>query len=242
MYESEPMAFGRVERIRKAEKRYHESCYEEHKLFVEGSWLYKPVRKVMEALTQLELRSDMRVLDLGCGVGRNSIPIAEVLKPYGGLVECVDLLESALVKLEHYAREYGVEAYIRSVLGDIGHVPIPADTYDLIVAVSSLEHVSSEDVLMGVIQRMTAGTRKGGIHAVLISTNIEETDLRTGGRLDPQFELNFTTDSMLNVLDDAYAGWELLGRSVKAQQFQITREAAPVLLKGDCIVFTAHKR
>ena len=83
----------------------------------------------------------MNVLDLGCGIGRNSIPMAETLKNRNGRIVCVDLLESAIEKLNDYSKEYGVQQYIETVLSDIEHFDIIENEYDVIIAVSVLEHV-----------------------------------------------------------------------------------------------------
>lgn len=102
----------RLEQIRRSEKEYHERCYERNGLFEPGSWLHKPVKTVTEGLQALYAKDEskkIRVLDLGCGVGRNAMPIAEALHARGGgTVVCVDLLESALDKLRGYAAERSV--------------------------------------------------------------------------------------------------------------------------------------
>ncbi|QYR21304.1 methyltransferase [Paenibacillus sp. sptzw28] len=66
---------NRIEKIRTEERNYHEACYENYKLFEAGSWLHKPVKTVMEYLAAFDDREYLSVLDLGSGVGRNSIPI-----------------------------------------------------------------------------------------------------------------------------------------------------------------------
>ncbi|HET6871986.1 MAG TPA: class I SAM-dependent methyltransferase, partial [Sporolactobacillaceae bacterium] len=70
----------RLSYIRQEEKAYHDYCYENYKLFVEGSWLYKPVETVMNYMSWFEEKEEIQVLDLGCGVGRNTIPLAERLE------------------------------------------------------------------------------------------------------------------------------------------------------------------
>lgn len=67
---------NRIDYIRQEEKKYHDLCYEQYKLFEAGSWLYKPVKTVMDMLNYLEEQKDLQILDLGSGVGRNSTPIA----------------------------------------------------------------------------------------------------------------------------------------------------------------------
>lgn len=61
----------------------------------------------------------MSVLDLGSGIGRNSIPLAKSLKRRDGRVACVDLLESAIKKLIDYSKEYEVQQYIETRISDI---------------------------------------------------------------------------------------------------------------------------
>ena len=53
------------------------------------------------------------MLDLGSGVGRNSIPIAQKIKNASGTVTCVDLLDSALTKLQIYSKEHDVFEVIK---------------------------------------------------------------------------------------------------------------------------------
>lgn len=137
-----------VSYIRGEEKKYHDFCYDNYKLFKQGSWLYKPVKTVVDLLPLFESKENLKVLDLGSGVGRNSIPIAEKIKDYGGKVVCVDLLDSAIEKLKKYIKEFGVESIIETVKADIGHYKIKKDEFDYIIAVSSLEHISTEEVLI----------------------------------------------------------------------------------------------
>jgi 2-polyprenyl-3-methyl-5-hydroxy-6-metoxy-1,4-benzoquinol methylase len=61
---------------RRKEIEYHEKFYAETKLFQQGSWLSRPVQVVLANLSRLE-KDNLQILDLGCGVGRNSIPIAQ---------------------------------------------------------------------------------------------------------------------------------------------------------------------
>lgn len=71
---------NRINYIRHEEKKYHDLCYEQYKLFETGSWLYKPVKTVMNLMNYFEGRNNLQVLDLGSGVGRNSIPLAQKIK------------------------------------------------------------------------------------------------------------------------------------------------------------------
>lgn len=134
----------RVANIRTEEKRYHDMCYDSYNLFEPGSWLHRPVQTAIDLLEAYTDQEYLSVLDLGSGIGRNSIPIAESMKNRNGKVVCVDLLESAIEKLESYSQKFGVEPFIVTKLSDIEHFVIDKEKYDIILAVSSLEHVSSE--------------------------------------------------------------------------------------------------
>lgn len=230
---------NRLEHIRSEEKRYHDSCYEFHRLFEPGTWLHKPVRTVMELLEQFDDYPNLNVLDLGSGIGRNSIPIAETLKKRSGKVVCVDLLESAIRKLQDNCRTFEVHPYIETRLSDIEHFTIEHSAYDMIIAVSSLEHVSSEDALERKLHEMNVGTKSNGVNCIIIGSNIHEVTVHSHIELDPMFEVNISTEKMLELLDRQYTGWEIQKRLVKPLEYEIERDGQPVRLTTDCVTFVA---
>jgi 2-polyprenyl-3-methyl-5-hydroxy-6-metoxy-1,4-benzoquinol methylase len=233
---------NRIEHIRAEEKRYHDSCYENHHLYESGTWLHKPVKTVIDVLEQFKEHEDLSVLDLGSGIGRNSIPIAEFIKHKGGKVVCVDVLESAIEKLLANCVQFGVQPYIEARLSDIESFVIDPEAYDLIIAVSSLEHVSSESTLEKKISEMISGTKSDGVNCIIIGSNIQEVTMATNIALDPMFEVNLPTESMLEILDRLYLGWEIQSRLFKPLEYEIERNGQPVKLTMDCITFVAGKK
>lgn len=231
---------SRLDLIRNEEKKYHDYCYENYKLFEEGSWLYKPVKTVIELLPLFNDKENIRVLDLGSGVGRNSIPIAQQIKDKNGRVVCVDLLDSALDKLKRYSEEYEVQEVIKTQKADIGHYKIKRDEYDLIVAVSTLEHVESENILKNVIRQMAVGTKKNGINCIIVNSEVEEIDLESSRKLDVMMEINCKTEDMINRLDRIYAGWKVLNKLVKPLEYKIVRDEIDVLLKTNAITYVVR--
>ncbi|KHF32268.1 MULTISPECIES: class I SAM-dependent methyltransferase [Paenibacillus] len=231
----------RVEMIRAEEKRYHDFCYEHYNLYEQGTWLHKPVQTVLDLIDQFNSYEYLRVLDLGSGVGRNSIPIAQTIKNRQGKVICVDLLESALNKLHEYSKRYEVEHIIEMRLSDIEQFEIKQSEYDLIIAVSALEHVSSERALEKKLREMVLGTTAGGINCIIISSNIREVNQMTSNELDPMFEINLSTERMLDLMDRNYSGWEIQKRIVKQLEFDIKRREQPVKLMSDCITYIAKR-
>ncbi|MBS4195965.1 class I SAM-dependent methyltransferase [Lederbergia citri] len=230
-----------IKKIRQEEKEYHDYCYDNYKLFEEGSWLHKPVETVMEVIPLLEKETNINILDLGSGVGRNSIPIAKLLQESECKIVCVDLLESALQKLKQYSEEHDVQGIIQDVQADIGNYSISPNNFDLIIAVSSLEHVESESVFEDVIHHMAEGTKKRGINCIIVNSEVQEIDLETNEHLIPMMEINIPTEEMMNKLNEAYKGWEILKVLVKPLEYTIKRQQRPVLLKTNAITFVVRK-
>jgi len=236
------MNSARLQRIRREEKAYHEQYFEEHDLYEKDSWLEEPDARVLEYLAMLQDGKPLRLLDLGCGVGRNSIPLARKLQPTGGKVVCVDLLDKALEQLEANSGKYGVKEVIETGRADISEYEVPENTFDYILAASSLEHVRSESALDKVLAGLAAGTKDGGINFILMNTNIREVDAETGEGRETLIELILTKEQALEKLRQAYAGWEELEVSHKPLDIEINRGDTPVIMKTDCLSYAVRKR
>ncbi|MEW9184490.1 methyltransferase domain-containing protein [Bacillus mycoides] len=232
---------NKIEFIRNEEKKYHDYCYDNYKLFEEGSWLHKPVKTVIDLIPLFKGKNDLSVLDLGSGVGRNSIPLAQAIKKSGGKVVCVDLLDSALQKLNQYSEEYEVKEIIQTEKADIGNYDIKPNNFDFIVAVSSLEHVQSEELFEKVIQRMADGTKYNGINCIIVNSEVEEININTNEKLNALMEINIPTKEMMNKLRKIYNGWEVLNIIIKPLEYKIIRNENPVLLKTNAITYVVRK-
>ncbi|KAA0788761.1 class I SAM-dependent methyltransferase [Bacillus sp. BPN334] len=232
---------NRIDHIRNEEKKYHDLCYEQYKLFETGSWLYKPVKTVMDLMNYFEGQNNLQVLDLGSGVGRNSIPIAQKIKNANGTVTCVDLLDSALTKLQTYSKEHDVFEVIKTEQAAIENYYIQPDTYDYIVAVSSLEHVKSEEDLTNLLHSMKKGTKTGGINCLIINSNIQEIDLHTKEELDALIEINLPTEHMIYLLKNIYKKWKEIKIEIKELAYNIVRNGKHIQLKTNAITFVVQK-
>lgn len=228
---------NRIRTIRSKEKAYHDHCYDNYQLFEQGSWLYKPVQTILDLFSTFDEQQEVNVLDLGCGVGRNSIPLAKELGDRNGKVVCVDLLESAIQKLQLNAEKFNVTNKVECHLSDIANFFIEAGHYDFIFGVSSLEHLDCEDTFDIVIREIMQGTKIGGINSFIISTNVSERNIDSGEKIEPMYELNFETQYLVSKLKYIYEKWTCLKCEVKPYQIEINREGAPVLLKGDVLTW-----
>lgn len=233
----------RLERIRLEEKTYHDVCYTEHELFKKGTWLHKPVKTVVDLLPRFTGKKEAKVLDLGCGVGRNSIPIAQALRNSSSHVVCVDFLDSAITNLKKYSEQFGVEQVIQAEKSDIATFEISNQEYDFIVAVSSLEHLASEHQLDEVLQQMSHGTKSHGINCIIVNSEVEEINVETNEHMEPMMELNFSTPTMMEKLNQVYQDqeWKVLTSLVKPLKFQITRNGTTILLKTNAITYVVKK-
>ncbi|EJV72365.1 hypothetical protein BWGOE4_26670 [Bacillus mycoides] len=232
---------NRIDYIRHEEKKYHDFCYEQYKLFEAGSWLYKPVKTVMNMLNYFEGQKDLHILDLGSGVGRNSIPIAQKIMNSGGTVTCVDLLDSALTKLQVYSKEHDVFEYIKTEQSALEDYYISSNSYNYIIAVSSLEHVRSIEDFKKVLHSMKNGTKSGGINCLIVNSNIQEIDLETNQALDALIEINLSTKEMIHTLKDVYTEWQEVQVEIKNLTYDIVRNGTHIQLNTNAITFVMQK-
>ena len=235
------METARLQQIREEEKKDPEADFEQREVYEEGSWIDNPTPNIIELIARLSLNEPLAVLDLGCGVGRNSIPLAKLVQLGGGHVHCVDLLEVALDKLKEYSKEYTVDDVISTEQADIGQYRIPADAYDYIVVASTLEHVQSEEVLRRTLRGFAEGTKSGGMNYIDMNTNIEEYDLASGRRRDVLVEVVLSKEKALKLLRANYEGWEEVHLEDKPIELEIDRNGTPVLFKANCLTFAVRK-
>ena len=138
----------RLARIRESERKSHTEIYMNEELYNTNSWLQKPIKTVREISLLFDDYNELRVLDLGCGVGRNSIYIAERFKNKNCVVDCVDLLEIAIEKLMKNAKEHNVVTNINGIIKSIEEFKIDMHSYDFIMAISALEHIETEEFFL----------------------------------------------------------------------------------------------
>ena len=232
----------RLREIRRAEAESHTEAYTNHELFADGSWLAKPVKTVLDLLPLLETHTQMRMLDLGCGVGRNSIPIAQRFREIPCRVECVDILEIAIEKLQENARQYGVEDAIVGIVSSIDGYEIEPGSYDLILAVSALEHTDSEGAFLRKLEQIREGTRVGGMVCLIINSGVQERDKFSGAERTPQFEVNFRTEELEHILKDCFSGWEVCKHTVVHQKYDIPRRNGTAALETDVVTYVVRRK
>lgn len=230
---------ARLEEIRRAEAISHTEAYNHNVLFQQGSWLSRPVKTVLELLPLFAEYREFRALDLGCGVGRNCIPVAQAVP--AGNVDCVDILELAIEKLRENAAQYGVADRIHAAVSGVDKFPIPKNTYDLILDISVLEHMDSREAMERKLLEIRDGVREKGAVCFVLNTGIREHDKATGEALQPQFEVLLESTEILRLFDSVFADWKVLHSSVRHQKYDTPRERGIVELDSDVVTFAARK-
>lgn len=232
---------NRLEQIRENERLSHMDAYTQYDLYQDGSWLKKPVQTVMDLLDHFDAYPSLRVLDLGCGVGRNCIAIAQRFSDIDCRIDCVDILELAIEKLKQNAEKYGVENSIHGYPMPLENYLIRESGYDLILAVSALEHADSEESFVRILKEIRNGICEDGIFCLIMNTDVQEVDKSTGQPLSAQFEVNLTEQKLHYLLQDTFSGWRVLKHTVQQQHYDIPRGNRIAELYSCVITFVVRK-
>lgn len=232
---------NRIRQIRESEKKSHIKMYSSDEIYQPGSWLTRTIKTIKDIVSLFQEYQKLRVLDLGCGIGRNSIFIAEQYKEIDCIVECVDILELAIEKLSFNAEKYGVSEHIRGIVKPIEEYTIKENTYDFIIAVSALEHVETVESFLSKLEEIRDGICENGVVCLVINSEVREKDKLTGEELPAQFEVNLKTEELQEILNRTFEGWTVLKSSVQEQQYDIPRENGIIDLQTKVVSFVARK-
>lgn len=228
-----------LESIRKQERDYHHNFYKSHQLYESGSWISTPVANVIEAYEYLEPNHPLSILDLGSGVGRNAIEIAR-RAPKNSKIECVDYLESAISILLENAKKFDVEDKINGIISDIESFEFEKQ-YDFIIVVSTLEHVRDEQTFKITLEKIKDHLSIGGVVCLIINSEVEEYEINTNKFIQPQFEVNLPTETLLKILMNTFREFETLKEEIKTLKYKIDRQGKSVQLSTNAVTYIVKK-
>lgn len=108
-------------------------------------WWYRGRRKVLERVVgDLRLPARARILDAGCGSGRNMVELAR-----HGTVTGVELADASV----SLARERGAGEVIA---GSVLEMPFEADSFDLAASLDVIEHLEDDLAALRELRRVVA--------------------------------------------------------------------------------------
>jgi SAM-dependent methyltransferase len=120
----------------------------------DGHWWYQGRRRVLErAIERLHLPAGARILDAGCGSGRNMVDLAR-----HGAVTGVELSETSV----RLARERNAGEVVE---GSVMDTPFDDDTFDLTVSLDVIEHLEDD---VGALRELRRVTKPGGALLVTV--------------------------------------------------------------------------
>lgn len=99
----------------------------------------------------------LRVLDAGCGEGRNAVYLGQ----RGARVRAVDVSAAALANA---AAAWPDATNVTWERADVQRLALPLATYDLVVVDSVLHWLVGEREMTRLVHRLRAATRPGGLH------------------------------------------------------------------------------
>ena len=107
----------------------------------------------------LDLRSEMRVLDLGCGAAMSSVFLR---REFGVQVWATDLWFSASDNLKR-ARDAGVDDGVFPIHADARSLPFATDFFDAVVCIDSFVYYGTDDLYLNYLARFV---KPGGLVAI----------------------------------------------------------------------------
>lgn len=222
-------------------KKYHQNLYTNKLLFEKGSWLEQPERVVLDTGRKLTSKNEVNILDLGSGVGRNVIPLIQILKTKKVLIECVDYLDIAIKKLLLYAKKYKVETFIKGYVAPVEDFKIKKDYYDFIISHGVLAHVRNKRVLNRILSDIERGVKKGGFVYLAITSDLREEETDTKKKLKPLVEIYLESKQLKQLLKKIYKGWEIDTLDNEFYSERLFRKGKEIKWSCNFVILVARK-
>ncbi|MCD6290171.1 MAG: methyltransferase domain-containing protein [Anaerolineae bacterium] len=141
------------------------------------------------AYQQMGIGPGSWVLDVGCGVGVDTIPLAQIVGPMGKVVG-IDIDESSIAEARRRAEEVGVSEWTEHRVADAADMPFEDNTFDACHSERLFMHLTNPDEILDEMIRVV---KPGGRIAVIdpdgasISWDTEEAEIER--RLIPVWNL-----------------------------------------------------
>ena len=170
----------------------YEKCYDQEEYY----WGLEPAAFLDELLeTAGKFPSEIKVLDIGCGEGKDAVYMAEC----GCNVTAFDITESGIKKTKQLALKKGVS--VNAFVADINDFMIH-DEFDIIYSTGTVQYLF-DDQIEGFFQKVKSMTKVGGI--VYFNVFVEKPFLELPPDWDKEEKMWRTGD-----LFKFFADWEIV--------------------------------
>jgi ubiquinone/menaquinone biosynthesis C-methylase UbiE len=150
---------------------------------------------------QMRLRQGQKVLDVGCGPGTDTIPLAQLVSPSGQIIG-VDYDTMMIAEAKQRAQKAGVSDWVIHKCADANELPFESDYFDACRAERLFEHLLNPAKALSEMVRVT---KSGGWIVVLDSDwgtfSMDANEIETERRL-----VRFFSEHSLN---NGYSGRQL---------------------------------
>lgn len=126
----------------------------------------KPIEELNLILSYLK---SGKILDLGCGDGKNSLYLAQKNPNYE--ITSVDFSKVACQKLNDKAFEYLVNGRIKTINADLNNYSIK-ENYDCIISTFTF-HLLNKKTVSRIISEIQTQTNRGGFNFIIAFTNLQ---------------------------------------------------------------------
>ncbi|HEU4885655.1 MAG TPA: methyltransferase domain-containing protein [Longimicrobium sp.] len=192
--------------------------------YVDPAYLDAAARLAAEgkerSYARLRLTPGERVLDVGCGPGTDTLPLAAIVGPTGQ-VTGIDRDPEMVAEADRRARAAGVDAWVEHRVGDATALPFDDGAFDGVRSERLLLHLAEPE---RAVAEMVRVTRPGGWVALV------DTDWGTRSVDTPEVELERRMADVLSglCLANGYSGRRLYGMAKRAGLAEVTPEVLPL--------------
>ncbi|MGN6563545.1 MAG: methyltransferase domain-containing protein, partial [Thermomicrobiales bacterium] len=111
-------------------------------------------QRKQQVYARLQVREGQRVLDVGCGVGVDTLPLARLVGP-AGRVEGVDVDAAAVAEANRRAAAAGMREWVEHQVCDAETLPFADDSFDACHSERVFMHLIRPEAVFAEIVRVT---------------------------------------------------------------------------------------
>ncbi|UCE51320.1 MAG: methyltransferase domain-containing protein [Desulfobacterales bacterium] len=179
--------------------------------------------------TLMHIELGHKVLDVGCGPGTDTIPIAQLTGATGQVVG-VDYDEKMIAEADEQAEKADISQWVRHVHADASLLPFEPGYFDSVRSERLFQHLKDQDKAMTEMVRVT----KSGGWVVALDTDWSTMSLDTTEINIEQRLKRFHTEHRFH---NGFAGRQLYRLFKKRNLADISVEMAPILITNYAIAW-----